>query len=134
MEGYTGIIPYLCGVIRRAKRQSGFRRLSTKDIETLSTLPKLRMKTCEDLKGVLNVIGSSKVVEVFMVSPTPTFCLPWDSSIVKRRSSVIITKILEPDTIREPRSKTVIQLESQPLRGDESHVEISSQDDVCYVP
>ncbi|KAL2489713.1 hypothetical protein Fot_43005 [Forsythia ovata] len=85
-------------------------------------------------REMVNVIGASKVVEVYMVSPTITFSLPWDSPTVKGRSSVIIIEILETDMNRESILETVIQPESQPLRGDEPQVEIPSQDDGCYVP
>ncbi|KAL2529448.1 hypothetical protein Fot_22049 [Forsythia ovata] len=71
----------------------------------------VRIKICEDLKGMVNAIGGSKVVEVYLVSTTSTFSLPWDSPTMKGMSSIIITEILESDTIREPRSETVIQPE-----------------------
>ncbi|KAL2553744.1 hypothetical protein Fot_07363 [Forsythia ovata] len=79
----------------------------------------VRMKSRDDLKGMVIVIGASKVVEVYMVNPTITFSLPWDSPTVKGRSNVIITEILETDTNRESISETVIEPESQPLRENE---------------
>ncbi|KAL2496798.1 hypothetical protein Fot_40555 [Forsythia ovata] len=82
----------------------------------------VRMKIHEDLKRMLNVVGSLKVVEVYMVSPTPLFSLPWDSPTGKGRTSVIITEISESDMIREPRSETFIQPESQPLRDYGNYV------------
>ncbi|KAL2457404.1 Uncharacterized protein Adt_46375 [Abeliophyllum distichum] len=77
----------------------------------------VRMKSLDDLKGMVSAIGASKVVEVYMVTPTITFCLPWDSPNVKWRSNVIITEILETDMNRESISEIVIEPESQPLRG-----------------
>ncbi|KAL2508280.1 hypothetical protein Fot_31927 [Forsythia ovata] len=93
----------------------------------------VRMKTREDLKGMLNGIGSSNVVKVYIVSPTQTFALPWDLPTVKWRSNVIIKEILESKTIREPRSEKVIKPESQSFHGNEPSVEIQSQDDRCYM-
>ncbi|KAL2545628.1 hypothetical protein Fot_14861 [Forsythia ovata] len=80
----------------------------------------VRMKSRDDLKGMVSAISASKVVEVYMVTPTITFSLPWDSPNVKWKSNVIITEILET--------------EIPTLRGDESRVEIPTQDDGCYVP
>ncbi|KAL2467746.1 Uncharacterized protein Fot_51271 [Forsythia ovata] len=94
----------------------------------------VRMKSRDDLKGMVSAICASKVVEVYMVTPTITFSLPWDSPNVKWRSNVIITEILEIDMNNESISETVIEPESQPLRGDEPQVEIPTQDDGCYVP
>ncbi|KAL2546569.1 hypothetical protein Fot_15802 [Forsythia ovata] len=94
----------------------------------------VRMKSRDDLKGMVSAIGASKVVEVYMVTPTITFSLPWDSPNVKWRSNVIITEILETDMNSESISETVMEPESQPLRGDEPQVEIPTQDDGCYVP
>ncbi|KAL2553958.1 hypothetical protein Fot_07577 [Forsythia ovata] len=79
----------------------------------------VRMKSRDDLKRMVIAIGASKVVEVYMVTPTIRFSLPWDSPTVKGRSNVIITEILETDTNRESISETVIEPESQPLQGDE---------------
>ncbi|KAL2514947.1 Uncharacterized protein Fot_28918 [Forsythia ovata] len=90
----------------------------------------VRMKSLDDLKGMVIAIGASKVVEVYMVTPTITF----DSPNVKWRSNVIITEILETDMNRESISETVIEPENQPIRGDEPQVEIPTQDDGCYVP
>ncbi|KAL2558418.1 hypothetical protein Fot_03157 [Forsythia ovata] len=91
------------------------------------------MKSRDDLKEMITAIAASKVVEVYMVTPTITFSLPWDSPNVKWRSNVIIMEILETDMNRESISKTFIEPESQPLRGDEPQVEIPTQDDGCYV-
>ncbi|KAL2519816.1 hypothetical protein Fot_23739 [Forsythia ovata] len=86
------------------------------------------------LVRMVSAIGASKVVEVYMVTQTITFSLPWNSPNVKWRSNVIITEILETDMNMESISKTVIEPESQPLQGDEPQVEIPTQDDGCYVP
>ncbi|KAL2488305.1 hypothetical protein Fot_41597 [Forsythia ovata] len=50
-----------------------------------------------------------------------------------RRSSVIITDMLETDMNRESILETVIEPESQTLQGDEPQVKIPTQDDRFYV-
>ncbi|KAL2521011.1 hypothetical protein Fot_24963 [Forsythia ovata] len=80
------------------------------------------IKTREDM---LNEIGSSKVVEVYMVFPTQKFALPCDSSNVKWKSNVVIEEIMESETNFQP--------ESQPIRGDDPSVNIHTEDDTCYI-
>ncbi|KAL2522570.1 Uncharacterized protein Fot_26493 [Forsythia ovata] len=92
----------------------------------------VRMKSHDDLKGMVSAIGASKVVEVYMVTPTITFSLPWDSPNVKWMSNVIITEILETDMNRESISEIVIEYErSEELRQQgEGEVEGDRQSDV----
>ncbi|KAL2487272.1 hypothetical protein Adt_32028 [Abeliophyllum distichum] len=72
----------------------------------------VRMKSRDDLKGMVSAIGTLKVLEVYMIFPAITFSLPWDSPTVKMRNSVIITEILEMDTNSESISEIVIEPES----------------------
>ncbi|KAL2553009.1 Uncharacterized protein Fot_06628 [Forsythia ovata] len=90
------------------------------------------IKNIEDVKLMFSGIGSFKLVEVYLVPPSRTFVLCWESPTIKWKSNVVIEEILESESISEPNLKKVFQLESQSLRGDEPPIELESQD--AYVP
>ncbi|KAL2529342.1 hypothetical protein Fot_21943 [Forsythia ovata] len=101
--------------------------------ETISLLNGLvRIKNMEGVQKMLDGIGSSKLLEVYLVLPAQTFVLSWESPTVKWKTNVVIEKILGPDSIREPDLEKITQPESQPLSGEEPPIDQESQD--AYVP
>ncbi|KAL2551601.1 hypothetical protein Fot_05220 [Forsythia ovata] len=92
----------------------------------------VRIKNMEDLKIMLNGIDNSKLVEVYLVPPSRTFLLSWESPKVKWMTNVVIEENLERDSIRELDLEKVLQPESQLIMGDEPPIELESQD--AYVP
>ncbi|KAL2502821.1 hypothetical protein Fot_36763 [Forsythia ovata] len=93
----------------------------------------VRIKNMEDdVKIMLDGIGSSKLLEVYLVLPARTSILSWESRIVKWKTNVVIEEILEPGGIREPDLEKITQYESQSLSGEEPPIDEESQD--AYVP
>ncbi|KAL2529269.1 Uncharacterized protein Fot_21870 [Forsythia ovata] len=84
----------------------------------------VRIKNMEDVKIMLDGIGRSTLLEVYLVSPARTFVLSWESLTVKWKTNVVIEEIVESDSIRVP--------ESQPLSGKEPPIDEESED--VYVP
>ncbi|KAL2494295.1 hypothetical protein Fot_38052 [Forsythia ovata] len=84
----------------------------------------VRIKNMEDVKIMLDGIGRSTLLEVYLVPPARTFVLSWESLTVKWKTNVVIEEIVEPDSIRVP--------ESQPLSGEEPPIDQESED--AYVP
>ncbi|KAL2456695.1 hypothetical protein Fot_56725 [Forsythia ovata] len=78
----------------------------------------------EDVKIMLDGIGRSTLLEVYLVPPARTFVLSWESPTVKWKTNVVIEEIVEPESIRVP--------ESQPLSGEEPPIDEESED--AYVP
>ncbi|KAL2521139.1 Uncharacterized protein Fot_25062 [Forsythia ovata] len=76
----------------------------------------VRNKNMEGVKIMLNGVGSSKLVEVYL-SPT-----------VKWKTNVVIEEILKLDSIRKHDLEKIVQPESQSLSGDEPPIESESQD------
>ncbi|KAL2528520.1 hypothetical protein Fot_21121 [Forsythia ovata] len=73
----------------------------------------VRIKNMEDVKIMLDGIGRSTLLEVYLESPT-----------VKWKTNVVIKEIVEPESIRVP--------ESQPLSGEEPPIDEENKD--AYVP
>ncbi|KAL2513918.1 hypothetical protein Fot_27889 [Forsythia ovata] len=84
----------------------------------------VRIKNMEDVKIMLDGIGTSTLLEVYLVLPARTFVLSWESPTVKWKTNVVIEEIVEPESIRVP--------ESQPLSGEEPPIDEESED--AYVP
>ncbi|KAL2526208.1 hypothetical protein Adt_11262 [Abeliophyllum distichum] len=107
------------GVLYRGERMSLLNRL-------------VRIKNMEDVKKMLDGIGNSKFLEVYLVPPARTFVLSWESPTVKWRTNVVIEEIIESDSIKEPDLEKITQPKSQPLSGEEPPIDPESQD--AYVP
>ncbi|KAL2558424.1 hypothetical protein Fot_03163 [Forsythia ovata] len=76
---------------------------------------------------MLDGIGSSKLLEVYMVPPARTFVLSWESPTLKWKTNVVIEEILELNSIREPNLENI-----QPLSGEEPPIDQESQ--AAYLP
>ncbi|KAL2542391.1 hypothetical protein Adt_03369 [Abeliophyllum distichum] len=71
--------------------------------DRMSLLNRLvRIKNIEDVKLMISEIGSSKLVEFYLVLPSRTNVLSWKLPTVKWKSNVVIEEILEPENISEP--------------------------------
>ncbi|KAL2516470.1 hypothetical protein Fot_30443 [Forsythia ovata] len=84
----------------------------------------------EDVKKMLDGIGSSKLLEVYLVHPARTFVLSWESPSVKWNTNVVIEEILEPDSIRELDLEKI----TQPKRHEELRPECDDQGNVSGRP
>ncbi|KAL2527100.1 hypothetical protein Adt_12154 [Abeliophyllum distichum] len=80
----------------------------------------VRIKNMEDVKIMLDGVNRSTLLEVYLVPPAQTFALPWESPTRKWKTNVVIEEIIEPISIRVPKS--------QPLSGEEPPIDQESED------